>query len=109
MEFLTIDNLFYAAMFAAGGAGNLARKLSGSDRYSFRRWAGSTVAAGCTGGGGIAFWVAYHSSGDSGSSWLFLFASFALGYVFKELESVLIKGAIRKACAVFGLSEEKTN
>lgn len=108
VEFITIENTFYATMFVAGGVGHLARNLRSEERYSLSTWIGSCVAAGCCGGGGVAFWVA-RNSGSSGSSWLFLFASFAIGYMFREFEGVIIKGAIKKFLSMLGMKEDEKN
>lgn len=93
-------------MFVSGGAGNLTRKLSSSDLYSYGRWFGTTVAAGCCGGGGIAFWISRSDSSHIDGAPLLFFASFTIGYLFRDLEKILIKVAIRKVYTYFGITED---
>ena len=96
-------------MFAAGGAGNLSRQLTDNERLSLGVWIGRSVAAGVGGGGSVAYWVAYHGGGSSVSNWLYLFASFAIGYTFIDVRDSIIKALIRWICKKFGASEDKQN
>jgi hypothetical protein len=106
-NFVQQETFFYLAMFAAAGIGNISRCLSDNERLDWRGWVGRTLAAGVAGGGSVAYWVTYHSGSSGVTAWLFVFASFAIGYTFIDVRDLVIKTLIRWILKKVGADDEK--
>lgn len=92
MEFVQIENLFYAALFIAGGVGSIARQCGDNDNSSVRVWFGRTLSGGLFGGGISAYWLAaYSNTGDNFSAWLYVFASSLIGFCSIDIKDKLLQ------------------
>lgn len=94
MEFTQTETAFYLAVFIAGACGNIARQLRVGDVFSLRIWSGRTLAAGFFGAGGCACWLGSSLGSGHTSGYLLVFASAIAGYMFVDLEQVVIAGVL---------------